>query len=777
MITQGSKISSCSLIIAELLCTALLLVSCAGTGNQKTAAISYIKTNTLPMRLAVLPVKFLAIKKKTAGEFPVKKNSKKGGFISGITRGVINNQLAGKGYEMVFLSKVDQKLGSSAWQKIPARDLCRKLDVDGLIYPEIISTTMVSAVAYDLFKIDAKVRMINRAGKELGTWSSSSSKRKISLPTSPEGIAATIIGAFFDESARKQMRLVIYDWGWKVSQFIPNCPQGKSLPEVMSVDSNIDKGIFAAGKSIRVKATAEKGLTCTFDLGNFKNNIPMPSTGGGIYKGLYVVQVGDQVANQPLIIHLLRPNGVERIWVESNGTVTIDGVLPPAPTKVEAQASKDGVSLTWALPQGENLKEFIIKKSETAVGNFIAVAKTKDLRYLDTKVSQGHTYYYRIKAVDLAGNHSARDKTTQVTMPFYDEVKLSGSLSGIMVPGLYRLDKGGNVSLGNVLNIGAGSQITLDPDASIVINGTLKVTGSAQRPTIFTGQGWKGIVVTSRGQAELTNAVLKGCTTCMETDGGNVLMQAVSVEGRQGSGIVVKDNGVLTLKNVEVSGCKQAIVVESGKSSIEESTLTRNTVGLDVKGGRVVLSNSNVFGNKQNNIRTRRKMVLEGNYLGATATKDLKLEGDILVKSLLDAPYPHGRKVILVENREITPEEITKRFEAHKSQGIKAFRERRFGDAFQELIMASKLKKDREIYLYLAYTESSLGEDSKMAETLQQGIAAFPYEVRLCQVYVKYLVAHDKKQKALSLLKKALIMNPEDQNLIFMKQYIETMSK
>ncbi len=729
------------------------------------------------MRLAVLPVQFLAVKKNTAGEFPLKRNSKKGKFIGGITRGVINNQLAGKGYEMVFLSKVDQKLASSAWEKIPAHDLCRKLGVDGLIYPEIISTTMVSAVAYDLFKIDAKVRMVNRAGKELGTWSSSSSKRKISLPTSPEGIAATLIGAFLDESARKQMRLVIYDWGWKVSQFIPNCPQGKNLPEVMSVDSNIDKGIFAAGKAIRVQATAEKDLTCTFDLGNFKKNIPMPSSGGGVYKGLYVVQVGDQVANQPLIIHLLRPNGVERIWVESNGTVTIDGVLPPAPTKVEAQAGKSGVSLTWALPQSEDLKEFVIKRSETAVGNFTTVAKTKDLRYLDTKVSQGHTYYYRIKAVDMAGNRSARDKTTQVTMPFYDEVKLSGSLSGIMVTGLYRLDKGGSIPPGNVLNIGAGSRVTMGPDASIVVNGILKVTGSSQRPTIFTGQGWKGIVVTARGQAELTDAALKGCTTCMETDGGNVSMQAVSVEGRQGNGIVVKDDGVLTLKSVEISGCKRAIVVESGKGSIDKSTLTRNTVGLDVKGGRVTLNNSNVFGNTQSNVRTRRKMVLEGNYLGATATKDLKLEGDILVKSLLDAPYPHGRKVVLVEDREITPEEISKQFEAHKSQGIKAFRERRFGDAYQELIKASKLKEDREIYLYLAYTESSLGEDSKMAGTLQQGIAAFPYEVRLYQVYVKYLVAHDKKQKALSLLQKALKMNPEDQNLIFMKQYVEAMSK
>ena len=772
-----SKTSACSLIIIELLCTACLLVSCTNTSPKKPAAISYVKTNTLPTRLAVLPVKFLTVKKKTAGEFPSAANSKKGKFIGGITRGVINNQLAGKGYKMVLLSTIDRKLNSSNWQKMTALQLCRKLGVNGLIYPEITSTTMVSAIAYDLFKINARIRMVNKAGKELGTWSSVSSKRKISLPTSPEAIAATLIGAFLDESARKQMRLVIYDWGWKVSQFIPNCPHGKNLPEVMSVDSNIDQGIFAAGKRIQVQATAEKDLTCTFDIGNFKKNIPMPSFGGGVYKGIYVVQIGDQAANQPLTIHLMRPNGVERIWIESNGTVTIDGVLPLAPKKIAAQTSKDGVSLTWALPLNGGLKEFVVERSKTAVGNFTTIATTKNLRYLDTKVSQGHTYYYQVKAIDMAGNRSAREKTIQVTLPFYDAVNLSGSLSGTMVPGLYKLDKGGNIPAGQVLNIGAGSRLTLGPKASIVVKGTLKVKGSSQRPTIFEGQGWKGIVVTSGGRAKLADAVLKDCSTCMETDGGNVLMQAVSVEGSQGNGVMVKNDGVLTLKGVNVSGCKRAIVVKKGKGSIEKSTLTRNTVGLDIENGEAALHNSNVFGNTQSNIRTRRKMVLEGNYLGATAVKDLKLVGDILVKSLLDAPYPYGRQIILVTNTEITPQEIAKRFKAHKSKGIKAFRERRFGDAYQELLKASKLKEDREIYLYMAYTESSLGQDAKMAETLQRGIAVFPYEVRLYQVYVKYLAAHGKKQKALSVLKKALRMNPNDQNLIFMKQYVEAMSK
>ena len=91
--------------------------------------------------------------------------------------------------------------------------------------------------------------------------------------------------------------------------------------------------------------------------------------------------------------------------------------------------------------------------------------------------------------------------------------------------------------------------------------------------------------------------------------------------------------------------------------------------------------------------------------------------------------------------------------------------------------MALDIRADPDVYLYLAYTQSSLGEEAKMAATLARGIETFPYEVRLYQVYVKYLVAHGKKEKAQTLLAKALKMNPEDPNLVFMKQYVGSMEE
>jgi hypothetical protein len=761
--------------LCGLMGLAWLLIAC--THAEKPPEVSYVENTTLPSRLAVLPAVFLEVKKGAAGELPVDAKSDKGKFIADLARGVIHNQLAGKGYDMRVLRLVDQSLAGEAFDSQSAQALCDKLEVDGLVYPEIVTATMVTGVAYDLFKIEAKIRLVNKAGAELGTWQDSASKRKIALPTSPVGIAATIAGALLDESARKQMRLVIYDWGWKVCQFVPDNPLGKSLPEVVSVESNIDQGVFGVGQQIKVAVVAEKNLRCTFDLGGFKKNLPLSDTGEGTYQGVYVVQDGDRVAGQPLSVHLFRSNGVERIWLETGATVTIDGVLPPAPEKVEAQASREGVALNWSLPKGEDLKSFAIEKSNTAVGDFAPLATTKDLRYLDAEVSQGHTYYYRVRSVDPAGNRSTNEKTIPVTMPFFDEVTLTGALSGTLVAGIYRVEGQAAVARGEVLNVSAGSKLTLAPEAGIRVDGILNVKGTSLHPTIFEGQGWKGIVVGDQGQAEFSFANLKGCTACVETDGGSVLMQAVSIKGDGGDGIVVKDDGILAFKGGRISGCKRGVAIEGGRGNIEESTLTGNDIGLDIAGGDITLNKNNLFDNQQNNLRTRRKLVLDGNYLGSTSVKELHLAGDVLVKSLLDAPFPHGRTVVLVDDKEITPEALQKRFDTHKGQGIEAFKERKFGDAFQELSKALKIKEDKEVYLYLAYTQSSMGEEEKMAKTLEQGIAAFPYEIRLYQIYVKYLAAHGKKEKALALLEKAMKMNPEDQNLLFMKQYVEAMGQ
>ena len=68
----------------ELLGAACFLVSCAGTGSKKPAAIPYIETNALPTRLAVLPARFIITDKNTGKKTLIEEDSKKEKFIGGL---------------------------------------------------------------------------------------------------------------------------------------------------------------------------------------------------------------------------------------------------------------------------------------------------------------------------------------------------------------------------------------------------------------------------------------------------------------------------------------------------------------------------------------------------------------------------------------------------------------------------------------------------------------------------------------------------------------------
>ena len=121
---------------------------------------------------------------------------------------------------------------------------------------------------------------------------------------------------------------------------------------------------------------------------------------------------------------------------------------------------------------------------------------------------------------------------------------------------------------------------------------------------------------------------------------------------------------------------------------------------------------------------------------------------------------------------ETEPEKKGPDFQELKSKGINAFKERKFKEANTFFTEALSVKDDREVYLYLAYTQMNLGENSKLGKTLEKGRKVFPEEVRLYRIYAKHLAATGEKKKALSLVEKGLKIAPDDTNLKSMKEYL-----
>jgi len=755
-----------------LVLSALALPSCAMLEKEKgPEKISIVREEEIPDTVAVLPGRLDAPGDQDAS-LDIQPGTEDAAFVTDLVRGVIHNQLSGKGYRTLPLKRVDQLISTAPqdWTTVSPEKLCKLLKVSAVIYPEILSATMVKAVAYDQYSIRARLRMVNFQGKELGTWIESASKRKIAIPTSPIGAVATIAEAALDEPAKKHMRLVVYDWGWKIAQFIQDSPHQKALPEVLSVITNIDRGIFADGDRIEVELNAEQGLTCTFDIGEFKKGIPLTPTTEGTYKGSYRVRRNDTAQAQSLVVHLVKPNGVERTWVETGGTVSIDAVAPSPPSAIRVRPGKEGISLSWDMPKEESdLKAFAVERSDRPVGQFVEVGQAEKLEFLDAVVPQGSTVYYRVLAIDPIGNRSLPSKTVKTVMPFFDQMPLAKELKGTLVPGTYLAEGESAVPEGETFRIGPGTRIKFSTGASLVSRGVLSAKGTENSQAMFEGQDWKGIRVVQGGRAEVAHVGMEGCNPCIEVTDGLFQAESIEVRGTGGIGLFMGPESHLEVKDLWVTGFQSGVVLDGTRGTLERSTITENDVGLSFVKGAVQLADNNIYANRTHDVTATERLVLAGNYLGVSNEKDLRLEGNVRVASFLDGPYPSGRKVVLVSEEDITPEAIEARFQGYKKKGMDAFSQRKFGDAYQSLEKALSVKDDREVYLYMAYTQMILGEEEKLEETLAKGIEAFPYEVKLYQIYAKYLTAKGKTEEALAMVNKALRMNPDDEALKAMK--------
>lgn len=742
----------------------LMLASCMA-GKKAKGPGAYAIEQDVPQVVAVLPA-IIDIKDSKGDDA----DAEDGAFVGSMARSVLHNHLAGKGFQPILASVVDRKLHDNPeWKTMKPAELCKLLGTQGVVYLNIHGWAMVNIAAMEDFMLSAGATLYDAGGRKIGTWTETSEKRDVSIPTSVIGLIGTVVGALLSDSPKKQFRHVAYDWGWKMAQVMPDCTQGQTLPEIMLVDSNVDVGIFGAGQKVAVKVFAEKDLLVSFDIGDFKKNIRLKMVGEGEYEGFYVVREGDTTKDQLLTVRVARTNGAEREWTEAEALITLDGVLPKTPEKEIFKAQADGVHMTWQLPVGEEVVAFVVERNDSPVGEFVEVARTQNAAYVDGEVEQGRTYYYRIRAVDKARNLSAPAKPNAVVMPRFDELTVSGDLSGALITGKYRVEGVAVVPAGKVLTIMRGTRLTFAEGGRIDVQGELVVKGDKEGPVSLSGEKWGGISVLPEGTAKIVHASFAGCSTAIVSR-GRLLAEGLDAKGAGGDGLVLS-SGLFELTDVDLSGWARGVVVNGGEGVLAQSTLTGNKAGLAYVSGELALDHNNIHGNDLN-IAAEKQLAVRENYLGSNVAKEARVSEMVILKSVLDAPYPDGRIITLMEDADLSAEDLVKRFEEHKKRGVELFNQRKYGDAYVQLIKALRYKADRDTYLYLAYTQMELGEEARAQATMEKAIEAFPYDFRLYQTYVRYLLGKGHDGKAVVVVDKALKMNPDDENLKFLREYV-----
>lgn len=103
----------------------------------------------------------------------------------------------------------------------------------------------------------------------------------------------------------------------------------------------------------------------------------------------------------------------DRAGNESAGTAdkpvtTADRTAPGAPAGLEVTdaSEQDGLRIGWSTEPGA--VSYRMYRAATATGTYTLLGSTQEPSYRDASAAVGTTYYYRVTAVDAAGNESAR---------------------------------------------------------------------------------------------------------------------------------------------------------------------------------------------------------------------------------------------------------------------------------------------------------------------------------------------------------------------------------
>ncbi|RLG70534.1 MAG: hypothetical protein DRO04_01770 [Candidatus Iainarchaeum archaeon] len=102
--------------------------------------------------------------------------------------------------------------------------------------------------------------------------------------------------------------------------------------------------------------------------------------------------------------------------------INVDTIAPSAPSSISASVSGSTVSLSWsgASDAKSGIKEYYVYRcTSTSTSSCSKIATTSSTSYTNSNLSNG-TYYYRIKAVDNAGNISDYSSYKKVTVNVQD---------------------------------------------------------------------------------------------------------------------------------------------------------------------------------------------------------------------------------------------------------------------------------------------------------------------------------------------------------------------
>jgi hypothetical protein len=222
--------------------------------------------------------------------------------------------------------------------------------------------------------------------------------------------AGNIVTVRSDPKTGKVREVVAFTPGYQPQTSVATAGPGTGPAQSVGIASVTDNAAhpFHVGQSVDVAADGTPGGTASFDLSNVILNTPMREVRRGHYEGSYVVQIGTNLVDAPILVTLVK-NGLTAHAVGTqplNIITEAPQVKETAPTSgARINALRPSIYVTFATLGGkgmnaDSLQLMVDGKDVTAqstrTGAFISYFPASDLHEGAVTV--------QVKGTDIAGN-------------------------------------------------------------------------------------------------------------------------------------------------------------------------------------------------------------------------------------------------------------------------------------------------------------------------------------------------------------------------------------
>jgi parallel beta-helix repeat protein len=574
-----------------------------------------------------------------------------------------------------------------AIQNTKPQDLAKILNVDAVIYGTISNFDKMFAVVYSQVSVGAEIEMYEtKTGHFLWNGQHVTRIQEGGVSTTPIGVIATIIATSMNIRDIQLLRACDDLFRDMVKTIpVPSLAEASHPPVITILTQDTQGEPRKAGDVIKVVMKATPEMQAYFDIGEFKKGIDMKEIEPGGYLGTYRVVPGDTVEKAIITGHVTDDTGNTANWIDAISTVTLDTTPPDKPVNMKTVGRDTFVLLDWDKNADSDLAGYRIYRSLTPLSGFTSIAQTEFNHYKDENLENTRTYFYRLSAVDGAGNES--EKTEAVTgMPMAPgPTPVSGTINAdtIWYTGAspYIIDNKVVVKDKAHLTIEPGTVIQ-SKGSPLVIEGCLHAVGDGEHFILFQGTDnsqWDGLIYNNVQEkdnvikfARIKNArtgilcrasspIIEDCelTACMD---GIKIVGAFSkpsvtrniIHKNESVGIIIDGGSApkLTFNKIRDNE-RGGITITNAEPVIQNNSIIQNNgSGITLQASNGVIAENNINDNNPFNIVG----IMEGepvrarnNWWGSTDGLEIlsKIRGKVDIRTVLNSEYPGGTSLEL----------------------------------------------------------------------------------------------------------------------------------